>query len=142
MRESGINKTPANFVAFGEKTSCILQQVHAFEHCDRFAFSVVPNHEKHSKLAACAATGEWPGRFRPRVQFSPLNSINSKFFLNINFSDNANDALLGPKTDELRRYAITHGIETLGESLLAFYNPPWTLPFFRRNKVMIWGVLV
>ena len=70
----------------------------------------------------------------PRVVLKPLEA---KTMLAIRFSGIANDALLGSKTDELRRYAIAHGIETFGEPLLAFYNPPWTLPFFRRNEVLL-----
>ena len=28
-------------------------------------------------------------------------------------------------------------LATVGEPLLAFYNPSWTLPFFRRNEIML-----
>ena len=53
------------------------------------------------------------------------------------FSGLANDALIRAKTVELRKYASDHKLTTVGEPLLAFYNPPWTLPFFRRNEIML-----
>jgi hypothetical protein len=53
------------------------------------------------------------------------------------FSGLANDPLIQTKTDELRKYASQHKLKTVGEPVLAFYNPPWTLPFFRRNEVML-----
>jgi hypothetical protein len=57
--------------------------------------------------------------------------------LAIRFSGTANDELIRTKTDELRRYAAAKKLATVGEPLLAFYNPPWTLPFLRRNEVML-----
>jgi len=30
-----------------------------------------------------------------------------------------------------------HGVSVQGEAVLAFYDPPWTLPFLRRNEVLI-----
>jgi hypothetical protein len=29
------------------------------------------------------------------------------------------------------------GLQSVGEPVFAFYDPPWTLPFFRRNEVMV-----
>ena len=37
----------------------------------------------------------------------------------------------------LMRKVAGMGIETCGEAMFAFYDPPWTLPFMRRNEVMI-----
>jgi hypothetical protein len=69
-----------------------------------------------------------------RVTLKPMPA---KRMLVIRFSGSANDSLIQTKTDELRRYAAEKVLATVGEPLLAFYNPPWTLPFFRRNEIML-----
>lgn len=66
-----------------------------------------------------------------------LNPVPAKRVLAIRFSGSASDRLIQTKTDELRRYAADKKLATVGEPLLAFYNPPWTLPFFRRNEIML-----
>ncbi|MBJ7534929.1 heme-binding protein [Rhodomicrobium vannielii ATCC 17100] len=68
-----------------------------------------------------------------RVRLEP---IPPRRFLAIRFSGFAGDDTIREKTDELRRYAETHGLAIKGEPVLAFYDPPWTLPFMRRNEVM------
>ncbi len=70
----------------------------------------------------------------PRVTLKP---VPAKRMLAIRFSGSASDSLIQAKTGELRRYAVDKKLATTGEPLLAFYNPPWTLPFFRRNEVML-----
>ncbi|WP_127077101.1 SOUL family heme-binding protein [Rhodomicrobium lacus] len=74
-----------------------------------------------------------PAPSDPRVRLEP---IPPRRFLAIRFSGFAGDDAIREKTDELRRYAETHGLAIRGEPVLAFYNPPWTLPFMRRNEVM------
>jgi hypothetical protein len=69
----------------------------------------------------------------PRVTLKP---VPAKRMVAIRFSGTANDDLIQAKTDELRKYAAEHKLSTIGEPLLAFYNPPWTLPIFRRNEIM------
>ena len=66
-----------------------------------------------------------------------LEPVAAKRMLAIRFSGTASDELIRTKTDELRRYAAAKKLATVGEPLLAFYNPPWTLPFLRRNEVML-----
>ena len=66
-----------------------------------------------------------------------LKPVPAKRVLAIRFSGSASDRLIQTKTDELRRYAADKKLATVGEPLLAFYNPPWTLPFFRRNEIML-----
>ena len=66
-----------------------------------------------------------------------LKPVPAKRMLAIRFSGSASDSLIQAKTDELRRYAAGKTLATVGEPLSAFYNPPWTLPFFRRNEIML-----
>lgn len=55
----------------------------------------------------------------------------------ITFRGTATAELIAAKTRELRDYAAAKGIKATGEPLLAFYNPPWTLPILRRNEVLL-----
>ena len=48
----------------------------------------------------------------------------------------ADDAAIARRTAELQQYAKDRKMTVRGEPLLAFYNPPWTLPFFRRNEIL------
>ncbi len=66
-----------------------------------------------------------------------LKPVPAKRMLLIRFSGSASGSLIQTKTDLLRRYASDKMLATVGEPLLAFYNPPWTLPYFRRNEIML-----
>jgi len=37
----------------------------------------------------------------------------------------------------LQNFIITKNLKTIDQVKIARYNPPWTLPFFRRNELMI-----
>ena len=78
------------------------------------------------------ATLPAPNDARVRLKLVP-----AKRMLAIQFSGIASDGLIQAKTNELRKYASDQKLTTAGEPLLAFYNPPWTLPFLRRNEVML-----
>ncbi len=54
----------------------------------------------------------------------------------IRFSGFGSDSALHERTAELKAFIATHGAVAVGEPIYAFYDPPWTLPFFRRNEVM------
>ena len=43
---------------------------------------------------------------------------------------------LQQRIDELRAWLVARQIRTIGNPQLARYNPPWTLPMFRRNEIM------
>lgn len=44
---------------------------------------------------------------------------------------------LARHTEELRQRLAARGERPIGAATYAFYNPPWTLPWMRRNEVMI-----
>ncbi len=69
-----------------------------------------------------------------RVRLLP---VSAKRMVVIRFSGTADDARIAAKTAALRMYATEYKLAVIGEPVLAFYNPPWTLPFFRRNEIML-----
>ena len=55
----------------------------------------------------------------------------------IKFSGLAGAEKVAAKTAELQSWMQTQKLTMTGTPELARYNPPWTLPFMRRNEVMI-----
>ena len=55
----------------------------------------------------------------------------------IQFSGWASAEKADENWQQLRRFLIKEGIEIVGEPTLNQYNPPWTLPFLRRNEIIV-----
>lgn len=55
----------------------------------------------------------------------------------IKFSGLAGEKKVAEKTSELQQWMLTRKLSPIATPELARYNPPWTLPFMRRNEVMI-----
>jgi hypothetical protein len=55
----------------------------------------------------------------------------------ITFSGWVDESKIATKTAMLRDWMMTHGLVANGDPRLARYNPPWTLPFLRRNEILI-----
>ena len=55
----------------------------------------------------------------------------------IKFSGLTADEKIESKTIELKAWMQRQNLKIIGEPELARYNPPWTLPFMRRNEIMI-----
>jgi hypothetical protein len=55
----------------------------------------------------------------------------------LRFSGVADPAAIEARTAELLDILKSNGIQTTGDPLAWFYDPPWTLPFRRRNEVGI-----
>ena len=66
-----------------------------------------------------------------------LIQLPAKRMVAITFTWRATDSLIAEKTAELRKDVRAEKLVTVGEPLFAFYNPPWTLPFFRRNEIIL-----
>jgi hypothetical protein len=53
------------------------------------------------------------------------------------FSGFYNEEKVQDKTQALREWMKTKNLKPTGEPQFARYNPPWTLPFMRRNEILI-----
>ena len=66
-----------------------------------------------------------------------LKEIGGKRFAVIRFSGTAGEDSLWGHTKELYDFISAKNLKALSAPTYAFYNPPWTLPFLRRNEVMV-----
>lgn len=66
-----------------------------------------------------------------------LREVAERNYAVIRFSGFAGENKVAAKTAELMEWLDTKNITPIGKPELARYNPPWTLPFLRRNEVMI-----
>ena len=74
---------------------------------------------------------------KPNSRAVKLKQIGGKRFAVIQFSGTGGQSSLERHTAELRKFLSTKGLRPLSAPTYAFYNPPWTLPFMRRNEVML-----
>ena len=73
---------------------------------------------------------------KPNREEIKLTLIASKEFIVIRFSGTNSDEQITKYQTELLSYIRKNKIKIVGEPKYAFYNPPWTLPFMRRNEIM------
>ena len=73
----------------------------------------------------------------PKKKNVVLREIPAEKFAVISFSGLASEKKVAKKTQELKKILSERNIKPNGEPILARYNPPWTLPFMRRNEIMV-----
>ena len=66
-----------------------------------------------------------------------LKEILTKKFVVIEFSGTNSNENVTEHENQLMNYIEANQIKINGSPNYAFYNPPWSLPFLRRNEVMI-----
>ena len=66
-----------------------------------------------------------------------LKEIEGKSFAVIQFSGMAREGSLKNHEEELMAFMRSNNLKAVSVPTYAFYNPRWTLPFLRRNEVMI-----
>jgi len=66
-----------------------------------------------------------------------LKEVPGKYFAVNNYSGFNTMGKIQSKTDELLAWLQQKNFKTLGAPQLSRYDPPWTLPMFRRNEIMI-----
>lgn len=74
---------------------------------------------------------------KPNNPAVTLREVPQSNYAVIRFSGFAGENKVATKTAELMAWLDSKGISPIGKPELARYNPPWTLPFLRRNEVMV-----
>lgn len=94
-------------------------------------------------------TGNWKVHFvmpsaytmdtlpKPNNEAVKLIEIPAKRYAAIRFSGIGSSKRLEQKTAILEAFLKEKHLEPLAPPTYAFFNPPWTLPFLRRNEVVI-----
>ena len=75
-----------------------------------------------------------PKPLNPQVQLRQIPALKKAV---VNFSGFYNTQKVAEKTLELEQWMRARNLQANGAPNFARYNPPWTLPFMRRNEVMI-----
>lgn len=65
-----------------------------------------------------------------------ISAIPKKAFIVIKFSGRMTIENISKHEQILLSYINKYQLKVVGNAKYAFYNPPWTLPFWRRNEVM------
>lgn len=74
---------------------------------------------------------------KPNNALVTLREIPQTRMAVLRFSGLVGEEKMAEKAAELMAWLKTKSITPIGEPEIARYNPPWTLPFLRRNEVMV-----
>jgi DNA gyrase inhibitor GyrI len=74
---------------------------------------------------------------KPNNPAVELKEVGAKRYAVIRFSGMAGEDSLKRRTKELDAFISAKNLTPQSVPTYAFYNPPWTLPFLRRNEVMV-----
>lgn len=74
---------------------------------------------------------------KPNNHAVKLEEIPAKRFAVIRFSGMGSSDSLKEQTSALNAFITKKNFKSISQPTYAFFNPPWTLPFLRRNEVMV-----
>jgi len=74
---------------------------------------------------------------KPKNNAVTLREVPSKYFIVHKYSGFNTVSRVQAKTDEAIEWATKRSYKIIGTPQLSRYDPPWTLPMFRRNEIMI-----
>ena len=66
-----------------------------------------------------------------------LKQIPEKYFVVYSYSGFNTQSRVQDKSDKTMAWINQQGLKPIGTPQLSRYDPPWTLPMFRRNEIMI-----
>ncbi|MCY4322027.1 MAG: heme-binding protein [Bdellovibrionaceae bacterium] len=73
----------------------------------------------------------------PKNQNVVIKTMKEKRFAVIQFSGSLEEKKFDEHLEKLREWIKSKNYEILSDPLFAGYNHPWTIPFLRRNEVLI-----
>ena len=74
---------------------------------------------------------------KPKNTAVTLKEVQERRVAVIRFSGTAHHENLQRHTEQLQSFIKVKGLNAISEPVYAFYNPPWTLPFLRRNEILV-----
>ena len=74
---------------------------------------------------------------KPKNSAVTLHELPSKYFVVHRYSGFNTEARVQEKTNEALAWAKQQSLKVVGTPQLSRYDPPWTLPMFRRNEIMV-----
>lgn len=96
-----------------------------------------------------SSTGQWVIRFfmpsehtletlpAPNDERVRLVEVPGERVAVLRFSGNYSPEVIASRTEELLKTLHDNDIQPSGEPFAWFYDPPWTIPFLRRNEVVV-----
>lgn len=99
--------------------------------------------------ATVASARQWhvnfvmPSRFtlasipKPKNSAVTLREVPSKHYIVLQYSGFNTMSRVQSKTQEATEWALKKNLKVIGTPQLSRYDPPWTLPMFRRNEIMV-----
>ena len=73
---------------------------------------------------------------RPLDPQVSLREVPAKTYAALTYSGSNTEGSTQERAKQLRDWLQARGIKAFGKPQLARYNPPWTLPFMRRNEIL------
>lgn len=73
---------------------------------------------------------------KPKNNAIMILEIPEKEYVAIRFSGSSREENLNKYVNLLESYISKNKLTVNGQPIFAFYNPPWILPFLRRNEIM------
>lgn len=122
---------------------------------DKIAMTAPVQQQNNAKIAMTAPVqqqenqGSWkisfvmPSQYNMQTIPKPnndriiLKEIPERNYVVIRFSGESSNENIDKHKMQLMQYIKENNIQTVENLKYAFYNPPWTLPFMRRNEIMM-----
>ena len=74
---------------------------------------------------------------KPNNKDVVIRTVPEKYYAVLNYSWLNGTEKVQEKSDELLKWIQKNNLKSMGQPKLARYDPPWTLPMFRRNEILI-----